>query len=103
MVKGYSRPGWRDEIFFEVIQLHNGSGWNIQTTSGDYEADFLINCAGLHCDRVSRMAGNHDPARIVPFRGEYYNYETTDSIWCETLSILCPIQSSHFSVCISPA
>jgi L-2-hydroxyglutarate oxidase LhgO len=56
----------------EVIELRNRGGWSIRTTSGDYEADFLINCAGLHCDRVSRMAGNRDPTKIVPFRGEYY-------------------------------
>ncbi len=56
----------------EVTRLRQGSRWIIHTRSGDYEADFLINCSGLHCDRVSRMAGNHDPAKIVPFRGEYF-------------------------------
>lgn len=56
----------------EVTQLKEANGWRISTKSGDYEADFLINCAGLHCDRVSKMAGNHDPTRIVPFRGEYF-------------------------------
>jgi L-2-hydroxyglutarate oxidase LhgO len=35
-------------------------------------ADFFINCAGLHCDRVSQMAGQKREVRIVPFRGEYY-------------------------------
>ncbi len=62
------------EIHFssKVIHLQNRQGWRIHTTNGDYEADFLINCAGLQCDRVSRMAGNHDGTKIVPFRGEYY-------------------------------
>ena len=32
----------------------------------------MINCAGLHCDRVGRKAGGREPAKIVPFRGEYY-------------------------------
>ncbi|MEU9984813.1 L-2-hydroxyglutarate oxidase [Streptomyces sp. NPDC050856] len=32
----------------------------------------LVNCAGLHCDRVARLAGDDPGARIVPFRGEYY-------------------------------
>ncbi len=32
----------------------------------------LVNCAGLHLDRVARMAGLTPPARIVPFRGEYF-------------------------------
>jgi L-2-hydroxyglutarate oxidase LhgO len=57
----------------EVIRLGRKKSWIIDTKSGDYEADFVINCAGLHCDRVSRMAGNHDPIKIVPFRGEYYS------------------------------
>jgi L-2-hydroxyglutarate oxidase LhgO len=62
------------EICFsaEVTQLRDAGTWRIQTSSGEYEADFIINCAGLHCDRVSREAGARDPAKIVPFRGEYY-------------------------------
>jgi L-2-hydroxyglutarate oxidase len=35
-------------------------------------AKVLVNCAGLHCDRIARLAG-HDPGmEIVPFRGEFY-------------------------------
>lgn len=48
------------------------TGWIAQTTAGEYEADFLVNCAGLHCDRVSELAGETREVRIVPFRGEYY-------------------------------
>lgn len=32
----------------------------------------LVNCAGLHSDRVARLAGDEPGVRIVPFRGEYY-------------------------------
>ncbi|MEV4760229.1 L-2-hydroxyglutarate oxidase [Micromonospora sp. NPDC049559] len=39
---------------------------------GEVVADVLVNCAGLHADRVARLAGVIPPARIVPFRGEYY-------------------------------
>jgi (S)-2-hydroxyglutarate dehydrogenase len=56
----------------EVMQLERRQSWTIQTKSGDYDADFLINCGGLHCDRVGRKAGSRDPSKIVPFRGEYY-------------------------------
>jgi L-2-hydroxyglutarate oxidase len=48
------------------------TGWTAQTTAGDHEADFVINCAGLHSDRVSELAGERREVRIVPFRGEYY-------------------------------
>ena len=32
----------------------------------------LINCAGLQCDRIARLAGVDPKVRIIPFRGEYY-------------------------------
>lgn len=37
-----------------------------------HETRFLVNCAGLHSDRVGRMAGGSPPVHIVPFRGEYF-------------------------------
>jgi L-2-hydroxyglutarate oxidase len=49
-----------------------GASWIAETTAGEFEADFLINCAGLHCDRVAQLAGERRDVRIVPFRGEYY-------------------------------
>jgi L-2-hydroxyglutarate oxidase LhgO len=36
----------------------------------------LVNCAGLHSDRVAQMAGIDPPVKIVPFRGEYYTLTT---------------------------
>jgi len=47
-------------------------GWMAHTTAGDWDAGRIVNCAGLHCDRVSEMAGEKREVRIVPFRGEYY-------------------------------
>ncbi|HEV3333034.1 MAG TPA: L-2-hydroxyglutarate oxidase [Bryobacteraceae bacterium] len=49
-----------------------GSGWVARTGGRDFEADFLINCAGLHSDRVAELAGERREVRILPFRGEYY-------------------------------
>jgi len=48
------------------------AGWAVETTAGEFEVDFLVNCAGLHCDRVGEMGGVPREMRIVPFRGEYY-------------------------------
>jgi len=66
--------GWGGEIRFssEVKKLRRRTTWSIETSSGAYEADFLITCAGLHCDRVGRKAGSGERTKIVPFRGEYY-------------------------------
>jgi (S)-2-hydroxyglutarate dehydrogenase len=44
----------------------------LDTNQGAFEARFVINCAGLHSDRIAKL-GQVDPqAKIVPFRGEYY-------------------------------
>jgi (S)-2-hydroxyglutarate dehydrogenase len=48
------------------------AGVTVETETGHVHADALVNCAGLHSDRVARMAGLRPSARIVPFRGEYY-------------------------------
>ncbi|MBP2475400.1 L-2-hydroxyglutarate oxidase [Crossiella equi] len=40
--------------------------------AGEVEADAVVNCAGLHSDRIARLAGVRPAARIVPFRGEYH-------------------------------
>ncbi|HEV8629365.1 MAG TPA: L-2-hydroxyglutarate oxidase [Thermoanaerobaculia bacterium] len=44
----------------------------LATSTGPLAARFLVNCAGLFCDRVARLAGVVPPVRIIPFRGEYY-------------------------------
>ena len=78
----------------EVFKLHNDGAWHISTASGDYEADFLINCGGLHCDRISSMAGNRDATRIVPFRGEYYKLKPSSQYLVRNL--IYPVPDPKF-------
>ncbi|WP_129308231.1 L-2-hydroxyglutarate oxidase [Streptomyces sp. L2] len=48
-------------------------GVAVLTSGGEVvRARVLVNCAGLHCDEVARLAGDEPGVRIVPFRGEYY-------------------------------
>lgn len=49
-----------------------GAQWIAETASGEFESDFIVNCAGLHCDRVCSLAGDKPELKIIPFRGEYY-------------------------------
>jgi (S)-2-hydroxyglutarate dehydrogenase len=44
----------------------------VESTQGAFETNFLVNCAGLHSDRVAASAGGRPSAKIIPFRGEYY-------------------------------
>jgi L-2-hydroxyglutarate oxidase len=47
-------------------------GVRLSTTAGALQTRILVNCTGLHCDRVARRCGVEPGVRIVPFRGEYY-------------------------------
>src|SRR5208283_124403 len=40
----------------------------VLTTTGEVRTKQLVNCAGLHSDRVARLGGARPEARIVPFR-----------------------------------
>jgi L-2-hydroxyglutarate oxidase LhgO len=48
------------------------SAVEVITTVDRHEARLLVNCAGLHSDRVAALAGLQPDIHIVPFRGEYY-------------------------------
>jgi len=44
----------------------------VRSQDDEIASDLLINCAGLHADRVARQCGIEPGVRIVPFRGDYY-------------------------------
>lgn len=50
----------------------DSDGVEVNTGSETHRAKVLVNCAGLHSDRVAEMAGVTPSVKIVPFRGEYY-------------------------------
>ena len=50
----------------------DGSRQIVSTPRQEISADFIVNCAGLHCDRVAISAGFTPDSRIIPFRGDYW-------------------------------
>lgn len=42
------------------------------TPKGNFDSDFIINCAGLYSDKIAAMAGLKPEVQIIPFRGEYW-------------------------------
>ena len=56
-----------------------GNGYLLQSGHTSFTTGALINCAGLHADRVASLAGLHPPVQIVPFRGEYYQLRKESS------------------------
>jgi L-2-hydroxyglutarate oxidase len=56
-----------------VVRVRSSAGEVVvETTRGEASARLAVNCGGLHSDRVLASCGEPRPARIVPFRGEYY-------------------------------
>ncbi|MBB4792579.1 L-2-hydroxyglutarate oxidase [Streptomyces nodosus] len=59
----------------EVVRIDRRPSLGVAVRTADgtvLRARALVNCAGLHCDRVARLTGDDPGMRIVPFRGEYY-------------------------------
>ncbi len=57
----------------EVTGIRAGAdAVTVATTAGEVRAGHLVNCAGLHSDRLARLAGLDPGVRIIPFRGEYF-------------------------------
>ncbi len=66
------RAGGEVRLATTVTGVRRGVGAvEVATDRGPHRFDRLVVCAGLHADRVSRLADGVDGPRIVPFRGEY--------------------------------
>ena len=44
----------------------------LNATTEEIHTKFLINCGGLHSDRIAASCGLNMDIQIIPFRGEYY-------------------------------
>lgn len=79
-----------------------------ETTAGDFTASFVVNCAGLQSDRVASLAGGFSPAKIIPFRGEYFKLRSEAAYLCGNLIYPVPdpgfpFLGVHFTRTISGA
>ena len=70
----------------EVVALHAGGS--------RVTARLVVNCGGLHSDRVARLAGATPEVRIVPFRGEYYRL--SDQAASLVRSLIYPVPDPTF-------
>ncbi len=64
---------------------HHTDGVTVISTAGDYTVSQLVNCAGLHSDRVARLTGVAPGCQIVPFRGEYFELKPSARKLCRHL------------------
>ncbi|MCC5637485.1 L-2-hydroxyglutarate oxidase [Nostoc sp. CHAB 5844] len=79
----------------KVLKI-SASGKNqvLETNNGNFETKFVINCAGLHSDRIAKLGGVQPKAKIVPFRGEYYELTPEKRYLVKTL--IYPVPNPDF-------
>lgn len=65
----------------------------VETTGRTYQADMVVNCAGLYSDKVADMTHGRN-CRIVPFRGEYYQLKPAARHLCRNL--IYPVPDPNF-------
>lgn len=79
----------------KVTGLSEKSGEAIvETTNGDFHPRYIINCAGLHSDRIAAMNAKPLLSKIIPFRGEYYKLKPEGEKFCNTL--IYPVPDPRF-------
>ena len=71
--KMVAREGGELRTGAEVTDIsETGDGVELRTRGESFRARVLVNCAGLHSDRVAALSRVEAGAKVVPFRGEYY-------------------------------
>ena len=79
----------------KVTKIEKTSGGLVaHSAQGEIKTAHLVNCAGLHSDRVTTLGGETPPAKIVPFKGEYYELKHDAKHLCRNL--IYPVPDPQF-------
>ncbi|QYX33732.1 L-2-hydroxyglutarate oxidase [Sphaerospermopsis torques-reginae] len=79
----------------KVMEIsRSGTNHILETNQGSFETKFVINCAGLHSDRIAKLGKANPEAKIVPFRGEYYELTPEKRYLVKTL--IYPVPNPEF-------
>ncbi len=73
---------------------HSAGETVVETNQGEFATAVVVNCAGLHSDRVAKLGGSKPDAKIVPFRGEYYEVRPEKHYLCRNL--IYPVPDPRF-------
>ena len=79
----------------KLKKIHSlNNGLLLETNQGDFQTKFMINCAGLYSDRIARLGNVNPKAKIVPFRGEYYELKPEKRYLVKNL--IYPVPNPNF-------
>jgi L-2-hydroxyglutarate oxidase LhgO len=92
-----TRAGGKILCNARVTAMHPQNGSVVvNTTAGDFEAKYVVTCAGLYSDRVARLSGQQVSSKIIPFRGEYFELRPDAQHLCKDLIYPVPDPSFPF-------
>ncbi len=87
--------GHRIEMGQRVVRIDStASHVNVATEQTTFQTGFLVTCGGLYSDHLVKLAGLSSPAKIVPFRGEYYELKEDRRSLCRNL--IYPVPDPKF-------
>ena len=70
----------------QVTKIRNlTSSLVVETDKQQIECKHLINCGGLHSDKLTKLGGQKPPAKIIPFKGEYFELKKNAKHLCKNL------------------
>lgn len=79
----------------EVLDIvKQGETSVLKTNKGDFEAEYLVFCAGLQADRLAKKDGVQLKEKVVGFRGDYY--ELTESGHQKVKHLIYPVPNPDF-------
>ncbi|MDJ0510951.1 MAG: L-2-hydroxyglutarate oxidase [Crocosphaera sp.] len=89
------QQGGEIKLNTKVIKIKNSDNAKVlETNQGEIEGKFIINCAGLYSDRMAALDGVNPQAKIVPFRGEYYQLKPEKQYLVK--SLIYPVPNPEF-------
>lgn len=93
---GWIRENGGEVVFGEAVERTSTEGNRciVAAKSGNFEAKFFVNCAGLFSDRIARASLGKIEHQILPFRGEYYEIVGEKKNWVKGL--IYPVPDPKF-------
>lgn len=70
----------------QVTKIRNlGTSLVVDANGKEIECKHLINCGGLHSDKLTKLGGQKPSAKIIPFKGEYFELKEDSKHLCKNL------------------
>jgi len=83
------------QLSTEVLEIKkNENSSTIITSKGNFEAKYLVFCAGLQADRLAKKDGVDLKEKVVGFRGDYY--ELTEQGHHKIKHLIYPVPNPDF-------